>query len=288
MTPELVVSGISFLEGPVWCPDGTLVVTGVGHGLLYRVRPAEGSHEVLADMGGGPNGAALASDGGVLVTQNGGFDFTKTPLAGDAPPPYRPVTPALLRLMSSGRVLPVADRGLNAPNDLVVAADGTVYFTDPGPYPPPDPPIGRVMALAPDGSLREVAGGFTYCNGIGIEPAGTLVVVERRGLMRVAADGSREWIVEYLGPGGGDGFCLDAEGRFYVASTAEHGVRVLDRDGRELDFLAIGGEGVTTNCCFGGPDGRTLYATEMLPGGVVAWEGMPAPGLPLPPWPVPE
>jgi sugar lactone lactonase YvrE len=44
---------------------------------------------------------------------------------------------------------------------------------------------------------------------------------------------------------------------------------------------------VTTNCCFGGPDGRTLFATDGLPGQIVAWEGMPAPGLPLHPWPGP-
>ena len=38
---------------------------------------------------------------------------------------------------------------MNAPNDLVVTADGTVYFTDPGHYPLPDPPIGRVLEVDP-------------------------------------------------------------------------------------------------------------------------------------------
>jgi len=41
---------------------------------------------------------------------------------------------------------------------------------------------------------------------------------------------------------------------------------------------------VTTNCCFGGPDLTTLFATDAVPGDVVAWEGMPTPGLPLPAW----
>jgi gluconolactonase len=272
----------------VWCPDGTLVVTGVGRGTLHRIDPASGSHAIVADTGGGPNGAALCSDGGFLVTQNGGFDFSKTRYAAVAPP-YRPGTPAIQRVVPDGTVRVLADEGLRAPNDLVVGHDGTVYFTDPGPFPPLDPPAGRVMALEPGGALREVARGFTYCNGIGLEPAGALVVIEKRGLMRFdpAAPGERAWVIETLGPGGGDGFAIDVEGRFYVASTSDHGIRVLDADGREADFLPIPGEGLTTNCCFGGAGLRTLFATEMLPGGVAVWEEMPLPGLALTPWPAP-
>jgi sugar lactone lactonase YvrE len=58
-------------------------------------------------------------------------------------------------------------------------------------------------------------------------------------------------------------------------------------DGSIVDFLSIPGDGVTTNCCFGGADGRTLFATDAIPGRVVAWEGMPVAGLPLPSWPGP-
>jgi gluconolactonase len=181
----------------------------------------------------------------------------------------------------------LADVGFHAPNDLVVAPDGTVYFTDPGHYPPPDPVIGRVMAYHRDGTVTELAGGFAFCNGIALEPDGTLVVIERTGLQRVRDDGSREWVVQVLGRGSGDGFCIDADGRFYVASTVEHGIRVVDPDGTIVDFLEIDGNGLTTNCCFGGDDGRTLFATDALPGNVVAFEGMPTPGLLLHPWPGP-
>ena len=41
-TAELVATGIRFPEGPVWCPDGTLVVTSVAEGALYRVWPDAG------------------------------------------------------------------------------------------------------------------------------------------------------------------------------------------------------------------------------------------------------
>ena len=136
-------------------------------------------------------------------------------------------------------------------------------------------------------TILSSGGLFSYPSGIALEADGTVVVVERRGLQRVSADGSRDWVVAKLGPGGGDGFCLDADGRFYVASTMEHGIRIVDRDGTILDFLPIDGEGLTTNCCFGGDDLRTLFATDALPGDLVAFEGMPTPGLPLPTWPGP-
>ncbi|MCZ7525412.1 MAG: SMP-30/gluconolactonase/LRE family protein [Acidimicrobiia bacterium] len=143
------------------------------------------------------------------------------------------------------------------------------------------------MALERDGTLRVVASDFWYCNGIALDLGGHPVVVERQGLQRLLPDGGREWVVEELGRGGGDGFCLDVEGRFYVASTVEHGVRVLEPDGTEVDFLSIPGDGLTTNCCFGGPEGRWLLATDAVPGHVVVWESMPTPGLPLTPWPGP-
>ena len=95
-------------------------------------------------------------------------------------------------------------------------------------------------------------------------------------------DGTRECVIETLGRGAGDGFCLDEDGRFYVASTIEHGIRVVDRDGTILEFLPIDGDGLTTNCCFGGPDRRTLFVTDALPGQVVAFEHMPTAGLALP------
>ena len=290
MRAEVVVDGIVFGEGPVWVPEDTaggptLVVTSVAAGALYRVWPERNHTEVLADTGGGANGAALAADGSILVTQNGGMDFSKLPLAVDYP--YNPATPGLQLATLDGAVSYLADDSLQAPNDLVVAADGTVYFTDPPHFPIPPEPAGRVMSYSSDGALRVVADGFTYCNGIAFDRDGTIVVIEGRGLQRLLPDGEREWIVEKLGRGGGDGFCLDTEGNYYVAATVDHGVRVVDPTGNELDFLALAGDGVTTNCCFGGPDGRTLFATDAIPGRVVVWEGLPHPGLPMHTWPGP-
>jgi gluconolactonase len=283
---DLVCDGVPFAEGPVWFPDGTLVATSVAEGALYRVDVDAGRAARWADTGGGANGAAAAADGSVLVTQNGGFDFAATGLF-PAVAPSRPAAPGLQRASPDGTIEYLASAGLQAPNDLVVTPDGRVLFTDPPHYPPTADGLGRVMVYERDGSLHPYAEGFWYCNGIALDRDGHVVVVERQGLQRVFPDGSREWVVERLGRGAGDGFCCDADGRFYVASTIEHGIRVVDADGTIVEFLAIDGDGLTTNCCFGGPDLRTLFCTDAVPGRVVAFEGMPTPGAPLVPWPGP-
>ena len=194
---------------------------------------------------------------------------------------------ALQLAAPDGSVRTLATEGLLGPNDVAVSAEGTVFFTDPGHFPPASERPGRIMAYDTALGLRVFAADFVYCNGIVCEPAGTIVVVDARGLLRVFPDGSREWVIEDLGPGGGDGFCCDTDGRYYVAATVEHGVRVIDPDGTEVEFLAIAGDGLTTNCCFGGPDLRTLYVTDGMPGHLVAFEHMPTPGRALPTWPDP-
>ena len=288
--PVRVAEDPPFAEGPVWCPGdgpaaGTLVCTSVSAGALFRVEPATGACSRIADVGGGANGAAPAADGGFVVTQNGGLDFAAIGLFDD-PPPYRPAQPGLQRVRPDGRVSYLTPDVLAAPNDLVVDVDATIWFTDPPSWPLPDAPVGRVWGYRPDATLTLLADGLWYPNGIGLEPDGTLVVVENGhlgrphfGLIRLGRDGGQDRFVAQTG----DGFCVDIDGRLYVAGGI-HGVTVLDPDGRTVEVLALPGAGVTTNCCFGGPDRRTLYATDAVPGGVWAWESMPTPGLALHAW----
>jgi gluconolactonase len=295
---EVVISGGigGVTEGPVWCPDGTLIVTGVDGGVLYRVFPDEGRVELLADTAGGPNGAAPAGDGGVVVAQNGGFDFAAAGL-GDAPPPRR-VEPAIQLVSPNGEVQVLVSGGLSAPNDLVVTADGTMLFTDSPVFAdvsryPYDlaRPEGRVWAFDGDGGLRLFADRFAFCNGIALDLDGSVLVVEANGIIRLAADGSeRRWAIRAMSEGDdkivADGICLDEEGRIYAAVYNDGGVRVFE-DGRSVEFLPVPGGAVVTNCCFGGDDGRTLYATSAFPASILAWEGLPAPGRALAPWPRP-
>jgi gluconolactonase len=290
--PVQICPAPRFLEGPVWCAGaepggGSLVVTDVAQGALHRVDVVRGTTTKIADTSGGANGAAPCTDGGFLVAQNGGLDFDAIGMFED-PPPTRRARSGIQRVAPDGTVMYLTEAALQAPNDLVVAPDGTVYFTDPPPFPLPTDAVGRVMALAPDGTVRVVADGFFYPNGIGIEGDGVLVIVENGlrqhrdtyGLVRLGADGARERFVGRTG----DGFCLDRDGRIYLAGGI-HGVTVLDPDGTVVEELVLPGPGVTTNCCFGGPDARTLFATEAIPGGVWAWDAMPTPGMPVAAWP---
>jgi len=301
--PEVVAEDTGLGEGPVWCPDGTLVITSVDRGVLLRIWPETGRKEVVADTAGSPNAAQLASDGGFIVTQAGGHDLSPyAPSASATRPPGsavfyqepagpRPTASGLQRVLPDGSVRYVANDGFMAPNDLTVAADGTVYFTDP---PILNPPTnrellqGRVWALRPDGRLQLVADGYYYCNGIALGADGVPIVVERSGLQRVFPDGSKEWVIESMGAGSGDGICVDVEGRIYAPFNPQRGVKVIE-DGKEVDFLPVpqGPPGVVTNCCFGGSDMRTLFVNDAFHGRVLAWESMPSPGLPLHPWPVP-
>jgi gluconolactonase len=287
--PVRVSDAPAFAEGPVWCEsNGTLVCTSVSEGALFRIDVAAGTCARIADTGGGANGAAGCVDGGFLVTQNGGLDFAAVGMFED-PPPYRPTRSGLQRAAPDGTVTYLTPDTMRAPNDLVVAPDGTVYFTDPPPWPLPDDALGRVWAYRRDGSLDLVLDGLWYPNGIGLEPGGTLVIVENGlmgsphyGLVRLDADGNHDRFVDQTG----DGFCVDVDGRLYVAGGI-HGVTVLEPDGNVVEVLELPGRGVTTNCCFGGTDRRTLYATDAVPGGVWAWESMPTAGLPMTLWPGP-
>lgn len=285
---EVVAEKVPFGEGPVWCPDGTLVCTSISHGALLRVQVDKGLVTPFADTGGGANSAALASDGSFLVAQNGGIDLAGLHLVPDAPP-VRWTRPGLQLAAADGGVRYLTSEPLQAPNDLVVGADGTVWFTDPGPYPPRER-ISRIMAYRQDGSLDVVVGGYAYVNGIVLDPDGRslVVVADDRRLVRLHAENGwrSEVVVEDLGESGGDGLCVDVEGRYYVAGRLGSVINVYEPDGTPADVLPLGVDGFLTNCCFGGPELRDLYATDARGNQVVVWSGLPTPGLPLHTWPV--
>lgn len=292
MQYHVVSAEVPLGEGPVWCPDGSLVVTTISPGRLLRLDPASGRASEVASVAGGANSAHRTKDGGFLVTNNGGIDFTV--FAGHlgldpAKIPYRPGPPGLQRVSPDGRVTTLASEGLQAPNDLAVGRDGTVYFTDPPPHGGTQShgqKNGRFWSWHPQRGLKPIASGFEYCNGVAVAPDGRLLIVEARGLLWIdPTSGAKQWWVEQLpGTSPGDGFAFDQNGRLYVACPMDHCIRVLDPSGKELDRCELGPNALPTNVCFGGPDLRTLFTTELAPGRVCAIEGLPTPGLALTPW----
>ena len=85
-----VASGLEFPEGPIAMSDGSVLVVEIKRGTLTRVRP-DGAVEIVAETGGGPNGAAIGPDGKVYICNNGGFewhDLRGMLIPGDQPADY--------------------------------------------------------------------------------------------------------------------------------------------------------------------------------------------------------
>lgn len=255
MKAEQIAEDLAFPEGPVWA-DASLTFTEIAAGRVCRWTAARGVERV-AEPGGGPNGAAPGPQGSLYIAQNGGLGReAQARLPG-----------AIQKLGRDGRLETVASTvaglRLDAPNDLAFGPDGLLYFTDPRGEPDPDRnrANGRLFAL--DVASREgrllFEVGPSYPNGVGFDATGTLHWVESftRKVMRLAGRRA-EVLLELPERHHPDGFCFDADGRMYIASTYAHCVSVIDR-GRLVERLVCHEKGMVTNCCFGGTD---LYVTE--------------------------
>jgi len=133
-----IASGLQFPEGPIAMDDGSVLLVEIARGTLTRVTP-DGKVSVVADLGGGPNGAAIGPDGAVYICNNGGFNYTT-----ESDGCFRPIGQA--KDYSGGRIERVNlntgkfDRlydtveglGLRGPNDIVFDAHGGFYFSDLG------------------------------------------------------------------------------------------------------------------------------------------------------------
>ncbi len=87
---EEIASGLKFPEGPIAMDDGSVILVEIERGTLSRVSE-DGKVEVIADLGGGPNGAAIGPDGAVYVCNNGGFEWHHRgglTIPGDIAPDY--------------------------------------------------------------------------------------------------------------------------------------------------------------------------------------------------------
>ena len=127
---RVIADDLQFPEGPVWVGDGSLLVVEIRRKTLTRAWPGKGK-TIVANLGGGPNGAALGPDGYCYVANNGGFSFApradgRWVITGTSDD-Y--VTGRIERVdIDTGKFEVLYDkidgRSIQGPNDLVMDAHG--------------------------------------------------------------------------------------------------------------------------------------------------------------------
>ncbi len=296
---RVLADSLRFPEGPVAMNDGSVLIVELERGTLTRV-DADGSVDVIAELGGGPNGAAIGPDGACYLCNNGGATFVESdglllPL-GQA---ERYSGGRIERVeLDSGRVDLLYDnvdgRGLSAPNDLVFDDEGGLWFTDLGAERARERDKGGVYYARVDGSLiNEVVFPLTTPNGIGLSPDGRTLYVAELLTARLIA-------FEITGPGqvdAGSGFlpgrfvasatgrslfdsmAVEAEGIVSIATPLAGVINSLSPRGGAVTTIRVPGI-APTNICFGGPDMRTAFITLGATGRLIAMD-WPRAGLPL-------
>lgn len=297
-----IASGLGFPEGPLALDDGSLIVSDVAGCRLLRVG-ADGRVGVLAKTDGAPAGTALGPDGYCYFCNAGTPDFHERD--GRILPHFAEDEPwrgSIQRVdLSSGKVetLYTACDGenLRGPNDLVLDAEGGIWFTDHGKVRAQSRDHGALYYCKSDGSfIKRMVYPLLGPNGVGLSPTGSRVYVAETPTARI-------WAFDLSAPGviarsataelgkkgkllaglGGyrwlDSLAVDGEGYVCVATLIDGGITAVSPDGKTVEFHPLPDE-FTTNICFGGKDLRTAYVTLSSSSRLVAFE-WPRPGLRL-------
>jgi gluconolactonase len=256
-----VASGFQFTEGPIWHPrEACLLFSDIP--AAKRLRWDGERCEVALDPTNMANGMTLDGDLNLIVCEH--------------------ATSSLARFSNETRTCLASHfegRELNSPNDVVVGADGSIWFTDPtygrmegfGVLREPALGFQGVYRIAPEGGPPELVVDRDLCsqpNGLCFSPDERLLYVNdteqanirvydvvngRLANMRVFASG----IADPDLAGAPDGMKCDAKGNIWV--TAPGGVWVFAPDGTLLGKIAV--PEFAANLHWGGRDWRTLFIT---------------------------
>lgn len=262
-----------FTEGPAAAADGTVYFTNVPASQILKWSPQTRQLTVAFTETRKTNGLCFDASGRLLCCEGDAGRITR-------------------RNLKTGQLEILADKWngfpLAAPNDVCVDRAGRIWFSSrPGVTDPSQGNVNAVYCIQPDGRLTQplAAPVVQMPNGVDVSPDGkTLIVIEShpdadraRSLKtwHIADDGSLNsprTLFNFYPGRGGDGMAVDEQGNLYVAAglhatrgTSETldtrpGIHVISPDGRLLAFRETP-EDTLTNCCFGGPDGRSLYIT---------------------------
>ena len=261
---EKVGTGYGWAEGPVWFKD-RFVFSDVPKNIAYAWKRGDAEPVVFLKPSGtdapselqGSNGLAVDGQGNLVLCQHGARRIGQS--LGDGK--FKPLATAF------------DGKKFNSPNDLAIAADGAVYFTDP-PYGLPkgqkaEQDFHGVYKLAADGKVTLVTKEVKWPNGIALslDQKTIYLAVSDNANTRVAAcalDGSglRDvFVAQPLRksdrPGGCDGLKVDAEGNLWT--TGPGGVLIVSPQGKHLGSILF--HQPTANLAWG-EDGRTLFVTS--------------------------
>ncbi|MFN0026013.1 MAG: SMP-30/gluconolactonase/LRE family protein [Acidimicrobiales bacterium] len=294
----VVAEGLRFPEGPVALPDGSVLLVEIARQTLSRVWP-DGRVEVVAETGGGPNGAAFGPDGRVWITNNGGFQWRQRngrDIPGPQPADYTSGSIQAVDINTGAVGIIYTQCGehlLRGPNDLVFDDAGGFWFTDPGKARERDRDVGGLYYAKADGSeIRQMSWGLETPNGVGLSPDGNTLYVAmtttgRLHQWKLAGPGRFDspyendrgtMLMADPGENAFDSLAVDDEGHICIATIRDGGITDVAPDGSWTHVPT--GDRLTTNICFGGADLRDAYITCSASGTLVRTR-WPRPGLKL-------
>ena len=303
---KVIANDLWFPEGPVWVGDGSWLVVEIRRQTLTRIWP-DGRKTIVAELGGGPNGAAIGPDGHCYVCNNGGFAFKQRAdgvwMSNGTPDDY--VTGRIERVnLDSGAIETVYDKvgqhSLRGPNDLVFDAHGGFYYSDPGKTYHRHWDRGTVGYAKADGSMiKELVVPIHKPNGIGLSPDGnTLYVAETETArlwawdLRAPGEFANPATASPESPHGSrlvyaspryqrfDSLAVEANGNICIGTLDRGGITVVHPSNGSAEFVPVPGDTHCTNLCFGGADLRKAYVTQSYAGRLVEID-WPRPGLAL-------
>ncbi len=248
-----------FIEGPSFDAAGNLYIVDIPFGRIFRIAP-DGQWSLVAEYEGWPNGLKISRDGRIFVA-----DYRRGILELD---------------VKAGRMLPVLasrnSESFKGCNDLHLASNGDIYFTDQGQTGLHDP-TGRVYRLTAGGRLDCLIDNGISPNGLVLDPAETVLFVAMtrdNAVWRLPfmKDGSVSKVGRFcsmFGSGGPDGMTMDRAGRLFVAHVSLGHVFVFAPSGELIARIKSCAGPACTNIAIGGKNNDRLYITESVTGTVM-------------------
>lgn len=242
-------------EGPVWIRDALYFsdfTFGAGFPSRIQKLDAEGNITTAIDDSGS-NGLAVDKDGFLIAATHKYKSLSR----------FNPATGERTSVAAQ-----YAGNVFNSPNDIAIASDGTIYFTDPA-FQRDAAPGGQektgVYRVATDGTVTLVDDTIANPNGIALSPAGDVLYVNgggEQGILRAypIVDGVPQQGTDLVtGLNIPDGMAVDCKGNIYVTEHIARKLRVYDPQGQQIAQAST--DANLTNAAFGGADGKTLFLT---------------------------